>query len=266
MSFNPSNYSYMGVKLSPIYFLRPEAVLRVYNLWKTNRTKETTHRTFVVSKINSHKPFIFMGAQNCARFCHDWLISEEQADFLRKLESLSIISDSSFWNFLKDLRVTGTVKAIPDGTVLGIAPVGVSEEVKKIQGDDPSMPLLTIEDTIPVVELISEALGGIISFYVENASSNYLRTKLFSPAPMFGSSEREHHPYWGILASQFEYIAGNRSIIDTPFSEEFWIMCKDNQYNRNALEMEQKILRHHAVSVKYLFHTLIEPTSNQTFI
>jgi hypothetical protein len=195
--------------LHPLTFLRPDVVLHVHDLWKSGRHNETTYRTFSLPDVTNFRPFLMMGGFACVDYLKDWRITPQDVERLRGLESLAELP-AAFWDYLTSIpHFTGSMKALPDGQLMGDRPIEVSPEVREMHGDAKvELDLVGVEGPSAEVALISEAFAAIIDFSIA-ISADQVAHKRAGLAMMYYETERELHPYWARLAATIESIIAN---------------------------------------------------------
>jgi len=195
--------------LHPLTFLRPDVLLHVHDLWKSRRQNEPTYRTFSLPDITKFKPFHMMGGFACLDYIKSWRITPEDVEQLRGLESLAELS-SDFWDYLSSIpHFTGSMKALPDGQLMGDRPIEISPEVRDLYGEAKvELDLVVVEGPSAEVALISEAFAAILDFSIQ-ISADQVAHKQAGLVGMYYETERELHPYWAKLAGTIESIIAN---------------------------------------------------------
>ena len=147
-------------------------------------------------------------------FIRGWCITPEDVERLRGLESLAELPPA-FWDYLTSIpHFTGSIKALPDGQLMGDRPIEVSPKVRELYGDAKvELNLVAVEGPSAEVALISEAFAAIIDFSIA-ISADQVADKQAGLVMMYYETERELHPYWAKLAAVIESIIANDNPLD----------------------------------------------------
>ncbi|HEY5027567.1 MAG TPA: hypothetical protein VIK39_04095 [Candidatus Angelobacter sp.] len=223
--------------LHPLTFTRPDVILHVYDLWSAGKHNELSFREFSLPDATKIPSFAIMGVRDCMKFLDGWHISETDVAILQGVESLSDL-EPSFWDFLAGLRITGRVKGIPDGTVMGVGRIELSSKIREMYGDKQvPLGLLNIESAAAEIALVSEGLAAILDFAIEY-SMRLFKDKLAGSPPMFYESEREIHPYWARLAAGIEYVINVQNPLMTP-SKRAWLWIDESRDSQLLARAEE---------------------------
>lgn len=197
--------------LHPLTFLRPDVVLHVYDLWKSSRHNEPTHRTFSLRDNTNFRPFAMRGGLACLDYIRGWRITPDDVEKLRGLESL-VELPAAFWDYLTSIpHFSGSIKAMPDGQLMEDRPIKVSPEARELFGNEKiPLPLVVVEGPSAEVALISEAFATIIDFSIAISADQVAHNRA-GLVMMYYETERELHPYWAKLAATIESLIANDS-------------------------------------------------------
>jgi len=170
-----------------------------------------------------------------------WHITPEDVERLRGLESLASLP-AAFWDYLTSiLHFSGSIKAMPDGQLMGDRPIKVSPEVRELYGDTKvELDIVILEGPSAEVALISEAFAAIIDFSIA-ISADLLAHKQAGLLMMYYETERELHPYWAKLAATIESLFAN----DNPLNKrlnKIWLWTDE------VLDPDMPVRTHQAMN------------------
>ncbi len=144
---------------------------------------------FFVRRLPPHRNFLVAaGLEQAVDFLERFHFSEDEIDWLSKNESFK----PGFLKFLKDLRFTGEVDAMAEGTIFFA-----------------NEPILRVTAPLPLAQLVETRLINLLQFQTMIASKA-ARCVLAAPGKTlveFGL-RRAHGAEAGLLASRAAYIAG----------------------------------------------------------
>ena len=144
-----------------------------------------------------------MGGRGASQYVKNWRFSGAVPLF-RQIPSLTSL-DVAFWTYLAGLRISGSMKAVPDGTRFE-DPIEPSDELKKLEGEGAfDVPLIELTDRASAVALVSPAITAILDSQIAYGAMlfNY---KLSGDPTTFWFAERTGHPLWGRLAAEVEAV------------------------------------------------------------
>jgi nicotinate phosphoribosyltransferase len=157
--------------------------------------KETKNAIFemFVRKLPLNRSYIVVaGLEQVIYFLMNLKFNDNHVSYLRSLEIFKHVSED-FFEYLRKFRFTGTVWAVPEGTVLF-----------------PNEPILRIEAPIIEAQIVETYLLSTINFQsliATKASRIVTATEGKSSIVEFGS-RRAHGPQAGLLAARAAYIGG----------------------------------------------------------
>ncbi|MFP4473341.1 MAG: nicotinate phosphoribosyltransferase [Candidatus Omnitrophota bacterium] len=146
--------------------------------------------------LPQNRPFILTaGQQQIAEFILEMRFSNEDIQYLRSVPALKDVGDE-FFDYLKDFRFSGDIRAVPEGTV--------------VFGDEP-----ILEVTAPIIEaqiLETFALAAVnINSLVATKGARIVHAANLDGKKRkvvdFGS-RRAHGPEAGLLSARAGYLAG----------------------------------------------------------
>ena len=137
---------------------------------------------------------------------------------------------------LTTLRFTGTVSALPDGTVVETTRVRVPADVRERYADRPvPLSLVMIESGAAEVALLSQGVAAILDFAIEYSTRLFADVRARRPA-IFYASERDTHPYWARFAATIERALDVQNPLSTP-ADTAWLWVderRDGDLRRRA--------------------------------
>jgi nicotinate phosphoribosyltransferase len=144
---------------------------------------------FFVRKLPPSRGFLIAaGLQQALEFLEDFKFSSEDIEWLAKTERFS----SNLLNYLSDMRFTGNVHAMPEGTIFF-----------------PDEPILRVTAPLPEAQMAESRLINILHFQTLIASKAARHILLASGKLLvdFGL-RRAHGAEAGVMAARASYIAG----------------------------------------------------------
>ena len=145
---------------------------------------------FYVRQMPENRSFLIAaGLESCLRFLEDMRFSEEELQYLEKTHRFS----SALIDYLRNLRFTGDVHALPEGTVFF-----------------PNEPLIRVTASLPIAQLVETRLINLLHFetlIATKAARCTLAAKGRAALIDFGL-RRAHGAEAGILAARAAYLAG----------------------------------------------------------
>lgn len=192
LAFSMGNY-YMDTN-SALLTDQYELVM-AYGYWKLGRINEEAVFQLFFRKHPFQNSFtICCGLDRVIQFIQNWHFTDEEINYLSQLKTpeSNLLFSSEFLNYLKNLRFTGNIDAIPEGTVVF-----------------PNQPLLRIQAPIIQCQLLETALINFIQF------SSLIATKAARVKAAAGNDEviefglrRAQGPDGGVMASRAAFIGG----------------------------------------------------------
>ena len=161
---------------------------------------------------------ILNGIDDIINFVNNLEFSEEDIEYLRKLGTFS----EDFLQYLLNLRFTGEIKAIPDGT-----PVFANE------------PLITVKAPIIEAQIIETAILSYLNAEIKysTAARRIVDAAKKTPVSEFGARRADAHEA-AILASKCAYIAGCVSTSNTAAAKKYNIPVSGTSAHSKVQEAE----------------------------
>jgi len=145
---------------------------------------------FYVRQMPENRSFLIAaGLESCLRFLEDMRFSEEELQYLEQTHLFS----SAMIDYLRNLRFTGDVHALPEGTVFF-----------------PNEPLIRVTAPLPIAQLVETRLINLLHFetlIATKAARCTLAAKGRAALVDFGL-RRAHGAEAGLLAARAAYLAG----------------------------------------------------------
>jgi nicotinate phosphoribosyltransferase len=158
----------------------------------------------------------------------------DEIEWLKSLPQFSRVSPG-LWTFLRELRFTGDVFAMPEGT-----PVY------------PNEPLLSVRACLPQAQIAETFLLATVGFQTMVATkASLLRTAAGERAVIEFGTRRAHSPYAGVLAARAAFVGGCNGTSNALAGYRFgipvygtaahsWVLSFDNE--RDAFAQLQRLL------------------------
>jgi hypothetical protein len=150
-----------------------------------------------------------LGGRAATAFVANWNPTEF-VGMLRQLPTLREI-EPQFWDYLSSLRVLGSARALPDGTVVDRPVTRSRDLVERDGGEEIPFPLVELTDRASVVALVSPAILSILDAQIPYGSLLLSHRRASAP-PTFWYSERSGHPILGQLGAEVEAILGDSTL------------------------------------------------------
>lgn len=160
---------------------------KYHNDWKT----EGIFELFVRKLPNNRSYLVTAGLQQAVEYISNFTFNKDQIEFLRSIDVFRKIRQD-FYDYLLELRFTGDLWAVPEGTVLF-----------------PNEPILRIEAPIIEAQLLETCLLSTINFQTLIATKASKLNNIANHKPIieFGS-RRAHGPQAALLAARAAFIGG----------------------------------------------------------
>jgi len=145
-----------------------------------------------IRRLPSNRSYIVAaGLEQALYFLMTIKFSNEQISYLKSLEAFKCV-DEDFFEYLKKFRFTGTVWAVPEGTILF-----------------PNEPIIRIEAPMIEAQIVETYILSVINFQslIATKASRIINAANRKPVIEFGS-RRAHGPQAGLLAARSAYIGG----------------------------------------------------------
>ena len=150
-----------------------------------------TFELFVRRMPENREYLVAAGLQQAMEYLHGLRFDESDIEYLMGLAQLRRASQT-FWDYLRALRFTGEVRAMPEGTVFFA-----------------NEPVLTIRAPIIEAQLVETYLLATIGFQsmIASKAARLVAVAQGRPVVEFGT-RRAHSPRAGVLAGRAAYIGG----------------------------------------------------------
>ena len=145
-----------------------------------------------VRKLPRKRAYLVVaGLEQAIYFLLKLKFSDKQISYLKSLNTFKDV-DKDFFEYLKRLKFTGTVWAVPEGTILF-----------------PNEPIIRIEAPIIEAQIVETYLLSTINFrsLIATKASRIVSAARGKAVVEFGS-RRAHGPQAGLLAARADYIGG----------------------------------------------------------
>jgi nicotinate phosphoribosyltransferase len=167
--------------MAAAYYLGPKPIRKRKGIFELFVRKLPKNRSYIVAA----------GLEQALYFLSNIRFNEKQTSYLKSTDAFKTISND-FFEYLKEFKFTGTVWAVPEGTILF-----------------PNEPILRIESSIIEAQIVETYLLSIINFQslIATKASRIVNAARGKPVIEFGS-RRAHGPHAGVLAARASYIGG----------------------------------------------------------
>ncbi|HEY7080950.1 MAG TPA: nicotinate phosphoribosyltransferase [Nitrososphaeraceae archaeon] len=145
-----------------------------------------------IRKLPTNRSYLVAaGLEQALYFLTTIKFNNKQISYLKSLEAFKCV-DEDFFEYLKKFRFTGTVWAVPEGTILF-----------------PNEPIIRIEAPMIEAQIVETYILSVINFQtlIATKASRIVNAANRKPVIEFGS-RRAHGPQAGILAARSAYIGG----------------------------------------------------------
>jgi nicotinate phosphoribosyltransferase len=167
--------------MAAAYYASPNKISRSRGVFEMFVRKLPLNRSF----------FVAVGLEQALHSILGMKFSDEQISYIRSLEPFKNVG-ADFFDYLRGFKFSGTIWAVPEGTILF-----------------PHEPLLRIEAPMIESQIVETCVLSIINYQslVATKSSRIVSAATGRPVIEFGS-RRAHGPQAGYLASRASFIAG----------------------------------------------------------
>jgi nicotinate phosphoribosyltransferase len=167
--------------MAAAYYVSPNKISRSRGIFEMFVRKLPLNRSF----------FVAAGLEQALHSILGMKFSDEQISYLRSLEPFKNVGED-FFDYLRGFKFTGTIWAVPEGTILF-----------------PHEPLLRIEAPMIEAQIVETCVLSIINYQslVATKSSRIVSAAAGRPVIEFGS-RRAHGPQAGYFASRASFITG----------------------------------------------------------
>ena len=167
--------------MAAAYYASPNKISRSRGVFEMFVRKLPLNRSF----------FVAAGLEQALHSILGMKFSDEQISYIRSLEPFKNVGED-FFDYLRGFKFSGTIWAVPEGTILF-----------------PHEPLLRIEAPMIEAQIVETCVLSIINYQslVATKSSRIVNAATGRPVIEFGS-RRAHGPQAGYLASRASFIGG----------------------------------------------------------
>lgn len=167
--------------MAAAYYFSPNRISRSRGIFEMFVRKLPLNRSYIVAA----------GLEQALYSILSMKFSDEQISYIRSLEPFKNV-DEDFFEYLRAFKFTGTIWAVPEGTILF-----------------PHEPLLRIEAPMIEAQIVETCVLSIINYQslIATKASRIVNAASGRPVIEFGS-RRAHGPQAGFLASRASFIGG----------------------------------------------------------
>jgi nicotinate phosphoribosyltransferase len=189
--------------------------------WKT----EGVFELFVRKLPKNRSYLVTAGLQQAVEYISNFTFNKDQIDYLKSLDAFRKIRQD-FYDYLLELRFTGNLWAVPEGTVLF-----------------PNEPILRVEAPIIEAQLLETYLLSTINFQtlIATKASKICNIADNKPIIEFGS-RRAHGPQAALLAARGAFIGGCAGTSNTLAGMHFGIPVFGTMAHSFVMSFESEII------------------------
>jgi nicotinate phosphoribosyltransferase len=146
-----------------------------------------------VRKLPKNRSYmVSAGLEQVIQYLLNMRFTDDQIQYIRSTKTFRNVDDEGFFDYLKNLRFTGDLWAVPEGTILF-----------------PNEPILRVKAPIIESQIVETYLLSIINFesLIATKASRIVNAAKGRKIVEFGS-RRAHGPQAAILAARASYIGG----------------------------------------------------------
>lgn len=171
-------------------------ITMMYAYFAADMRGEATFEYFVRKLPRKRQFLVFAGLEQALAYLRDLRFTGEQLDYLRSLPTFAQAGDSAkrdaFFEYLRDFRFEGTVRAAPEGTIFF-----------------PNEPVLQVQGDLLGCQLVETYLLSVLNYQTLVASkAARVRQVAGESALMDFGTRRAHSPGAGIAAARAAYVGG----------------------------------------------------------
>jgi nicotinate phosphoribosyltransferase len=172
---------------------------------------------------NNRNYLVVCGLEQIVSFLMNFKFTRTQIDFLKTYNSFK--NDKNFLDYLANLKFTGDLWAVPEGTILF-----------------PNEPFLRIEAPIIQAQLFETYVLSMMNFQtlIASKASRIVNSAGDKTVIEFGF-RRAHSPYAALFASRASYIAGCKSTSNTLASFRYGIPAAGTMAHSYIMSFEEEI-------------------------
>ncbi|MFB5600051.1 MAG: nicotinate phosphoribosyltransferase [Nitrososphaeraceae archaeon] len=177
-----------------------------------------------VRKFPRHRNYLIIaGLEQIISYLVNLKFSPDQIDFLKKYDQFK--NNQKFLNYLRNIRFTGNLWAVPEGTVIF-----------------PNEPILRIEAPIIQSQIVETYILSMMNFQtlIASKASRIVNAAGNKSVVEFGF-RRAHSPSAALYASRASYIAGCKSTSNTLASFHFGIPMSGTMAHSFVLSFDDEI-------------------------
>lgn len=212
----------------------------MYAQWKVNRHNDIQVFDAYIRKSQYHNSYaVFAGLERIINYIHSLRFSQEDIEYLKRQPEEY---DCAFLEVLKKWKFTGTISAVPEGTIVF-----------------PNEPIIRLEAKAFEAQLIKTALLNFIN-YETFVTTKASRIKLVSPEDYFldfGTSSRAQEVQTAIWGARSTYIAGFDGTCNLEAGKQFHIPTIGTHTHSWIMGFDTEI---------EAFRTFAEAYKNQTIL
>ena len=167
--------------MAAAYYVSPNQISNSQGIFEMFVRKLPLNRSYIVAA----------GLEQALQFILSMKFNDKQISYIRSLDAFKTV-DEDFYDYLKAFKFTGTVWAVPEGTVLF-----------------PNEPILRIEAPIIEAQIVETYILSIINFQslIATKASRIVSAASGRSVIEFGS-RRAHGPQAGFFAARASFIGG----------------------------------------------------------
>jgi nicotinate phosphoribosyltransferase len=167
--------------MAAAYYVSPNRISNSQGIFEMFVRKLPLNRSYIVAA----------GLEQALQFILGMKFNDKQISYIRSLDAFKMV-DEDFYDYLKAFKFTGTIWAVPEGTVLF-----------------PNEPILRIEAPIIEAQIVETYILSIINFQslIATKASRIVSAASGRSVIEFGS-RRAHGPQAGFLAARASFIGG----------------------------------------------------------
>lgn len=169
------------LNMAAAYYLSSEQISKQKGIFEAFVRKLPRNRSYMV----------VAGLEQALDFLLNIKFNDRQISYLKSIDAFKTVSQD-FFEYLKEFKFTGSVWAVPEGTILF-----------------PNEPILRIEAPIIEAQIVETYLLSIINFQslIATKASRIANTANGKPVIEFGT-RRAHGPQASLFAARASYIGG----------------------------------------------------------
>jgi nicotinate phosphoribosyltransferase len=164
--------------------------------YHSSRNEKSTKKKGIfemfIRRLPANRSYLVVaGLEQAIHFLMKMKFNDKQISYLKSLETFKYV-EQDFFEYLKGFKFTGTVWAVPEGTILF-----------------PNEPIIRIEAPMIEAQIVETYILSIINFesLIATKASRIVTAARRKPVVEFGS-RRAHGPQAGLLAARAAYIGG----------------------------------------------------------